>query len=55
MHIVEFLSNIFIDNKGKKQQQQQDTSTSQADDIDILAIEGMEHVDALNFDHTEIN
>ena len=33
----------------KKKQQQQNASTSQADDMDIMAIEDTEHVDALEF------
>ena len=46
MHIADFLSKTFTD-KGEEQKQQRDASTSQADDINILEIEDMEHVDAL--------
>ena len=49
MHIADFISRTFTGNKGEEQKQQQDASTSQADDNDILAIEDMEHVNALEF------
>ena len=49
MHIADFLSRTFTNNKGEEQMQQQNASTGQADDMDILAIEGMEHVNALAF------
>ena len=49
MHIADFLSRTFTDNRGEERKQQHNASTSQADDMDILAIEDMEHVDALEF------
>ena len=49
MHIADFLTRTFTDNKVEEQKQQQNASTSQADDMDILGIEDMEHVDALEF------
>ena len=49
MHIADFLSRTSTVNKGEEQKQHQDASTSQADDTDILAIEDMEHVNALEF------
>ena len=45
MHIADFLSITL----SEKQKQQQDASTSQADDMDIFAIEDMHHVDAGKF------
>ena len=42
MHTAYFLSRTFTDNNNRKKQQQQDASTSQADGMDTLAIEGME-------------
>ena len=48
MHMADFLTRTFTDNKGEEQQQQ-DASTRQADDMDILAIQDMEHVDTLEF------
>lgn len=46
MHIADFLSKTFTD-KGEEQKQQRDASTSQADNINILETEDMEHADAL--------
>ena len=45
MHIADFLSITL----SEKQKQQQDASTSQPDDMDIFAIEDMDHVDAGKF------
>ena len=45
MHIADFLSITL----SEKQKQQQDASTSQADDMDIFAIEDMDHIDAGKF------
>ena len=49
MHMVDFLSRAFTGSKDQEQKQQQDASTSQADDMSILAIEDMKHVDALEY------
>ena len=49
MHIADFLSRTFTENRGAEHEQQQDASTSQVDDMDILAIEDIEHVDVLEF------
>ena len=42
MHTAYFLSRTFTDNNDEKKKQHQDASTSQADGMDTLAIEGME-------------
>ena len=46
IHIAD--SRTFKDNKGEEKQEQ-DASTSQEDDMNILATEDMEHVDSLEF------
>ena len=49
MHIADLLSRTFTDSKGEEQKQQQGASTSQAGDMDIVILEDMEHVDAVEF------
>ena len=46
---ADFLSRTFTGNRGEEQKEQQGASTSQADDMDILAIENMGHIDSLKF------